>query len=286
MSSYQDPPRLRSMGAELPEGLAAALEADRDEFPQAAQLSDLTNRLAPLLETATATAAVAIPVGLMAPKAPLSLAGTLKLLAVKWGHTVIVPMVIGAASGGVVWEAHEYVASNSARPSVVTDVAQPPRVSPSPSKTSLRALVVSGEEAAPTPESAPADREPAAPARSPSALGPALIAAPAPSGAIEPPPTVAWADELTEIELIDRAQRALAHQPKVARQWLDEHMRRFPDGTFVQERETVAIEALAREGRLVEARARASEFRTRFPQSTYLRRIDAVLRGHKTRDSQ
>lgn len=68
----------------------------------------------------------------------------------------------------------------------------------------------------------------------------------------------------------------------MARQWVDEHMRRFPDGTFVQERETVAIDALVREGHLVEARARAFQFRTRFPQSAYLRRIDVVLRSPKT----
>jgi hypothetical protein len=269
------------MGAALPEGLAAALQSDPAEFPHAAELSDLTNRLAPLLETATATAAAAIPVGLMAPKAPLSLAGTLKLLALKWGHTVILPMAIGAASGGVVWEAREYAASRDDKSMVARAAETRTTVALSQGQHSKREFVVSNAEVDETPEPGAAEVEPAAPpARAGSALGPARVASP--PLPVEDPPVVAVAEDVAEIELIDRAQRALLRQPAVARQWVEEHMRRFPDGTFVQERETVAIEALVREGRLVEARARAFQFRTRFPQSAYLRRIDAVLRSPKT----
>jgi hypothetical protein len=90
---------------------------------------------------------------------------------------------------------------------------------------------------------------------------------------------------VTEIELIDRAQRVLAEQPAVARQWIEEHARRFPGGTFAQEREAIAIEALVGEGRLVEANARAAQFRSKFPESAYLRRVDAVLRSSKTRQT-
>ena len=284
MSSYQDPPRLRTLGAELPDGLAAALESDLAEFPQSAALSDLTNRLAPLLETATKTAAAAIPLGLMAPKAPLSLMGTLKFLAMKWGYTVIVPMVIGAASGGVVWEAREYMASNRSH-SGVAQIAEVSRAAvPSQPKASLpREAVGSGKMADQVPAPAAPESEPAAPAaRTGSPLGAGRVP-PAPVG--DRGTAAVVTEALSEIELIDRAQRALARQPAVARQWVDEHARRFPDGTFVQERETVAIEALVGEGRFPEARARASQFRTRFPQSAYLRRIDAVLRIAKTPES-
>jgi hypothetical protein len=288
MSSHQDPPRLRNMGAELPASLTAALTSDPAEFPQATQMSDLANRLAPLLKTATLAAAAAIPVGLMAPKAPLSLIGTLKLLTLKWGHTVILPMAIGAASGAVAWEAREYVAANNgSRPAVTKTAPVQKAVTSSRGKASKRESAVANDEmvAAEEGEESAAVGQPVEPqARVASALAPARVTAPSPASALEVPPAIAIADNVTEIELIDRAQRSLAHQPAVARQWVEEHMKRFPEGTFAQERETIAIEAFVGEGRLIEARTRAAQFRARFPESAYLRRIDAVLRSPKTRE--
>ena len=56
----------------------------------------------------------------------------------------------------------------------------------------------------------------------------------------------------------------------------DEHARRFANGTLVQEREVLAIDALMRLGRRPEAEARASRFRASFPRSGHLRRIEAL----------
>jgi len=64
---------------------------------------------------------------------------------------------------------------------------------------------------------------------------------------------------------------------------LDEHRARFPDGTFVQEREVLAIEALVRLGRGAEAKARADAFAHAFPTSAHRRRI-AVLLGETPGD--
>jgi hypothetical protein len=284
MSSRQDPPRLRDMGTELPDGLAAALTSDPAEFPQATEMSDLANRLAPLLETATAAAAAAIPMGLLAPKAPLSFAGTLKLVALKWGHTVILPMAIGAASGGVAWEAREYLSSKQEHPTTVAKAA-PVRQAPAVSrgKRAKRELVAK-TEVEPAEESVAKAVESVAPsARAVPAPGLAQAPSTAASSVLDVPPPLVVNDNVSEIELIDRAQRALAQQPAVAREWIGEHMKRFPDGTFTQERETIAIEAFVGEGRLVEAKARAAQFRARFPESAYLRRIDAVLRNPKAR---
>jgi outer membrane protein assembly factor BamD (BamD/ComL family) len=52
-----------------------------------------------------------------------------------------------------------------------------------------------------------------------------------------------------------------------------EHARRFPSGTLVQEREVLAIEALARLGRLPEARRRLDAFRATFPRSPHVARL-------------
>ena len=287
MSTHRDPPRLREMGADLPYGLAAALEADPSEFPQAIEMSDLAERLGPLLKTATVAAATAIPVSLMAPKAPLSLVATLKWVALKWGHTVILPMAIGAASGAVAWEARDYVASKESSPPAITKVVPLEKA-----KSSVRGAASRRESIEPQQddrtydEPGVASADPiAAPARAPSPLGPSRVTAPSPPAALEVPPVLAATENITEFELIDRAQRALAQQPAVARRWLEEHTRRFPDGTYAQEREAIAIEALVGEGRLVEAHGRAAQFRTNFPQSAYLRRIDAVLRNPKGRPS-
>ncbi len=45
------------------------------------------------------------------------------------------------------------------------------------------------------------------------------------------------------------------------------HLARFPDGQFAEEREALAIRALAMAGRVDEARARAALFRDAFPES-------------------
>ena len=287
MSSHRDPPRLREMGAELPPALMSALGADSSEFPEQSQMDDLTQRLAPLLEVATAAAAAAIPAGFLAPKAPVSFAGTLKLLAVKWGHTVVLPMAIGAASGGVVWEVREQVRSSDRAEVVDARVVDRGAAAPARGKAP-RSEAPSTHEAVSVDETAQgAAVAPVVPqVRTATATAAARIAVAPPPAETERAPETVIAPDLTEIELIDRAQRALAHQPSVAQKWVEEHMRRFPEGTFVQEREAVAIEALVREGRMVEAGTRGAQFRARFPESAYLRRIDTWLRSPRNQESE
>jgi outer membrane protein assembly factor BamD (BamD/ComL family) len=71
--------------------------------------------------------------------------------------------------------------------------------------------------------------------------------------------------------------------PAAALRALDEHRARFPRGTFVQEREVLAIEALVHLGRRQEAKARADAFARAFPASAHRRRI-AVLLGEAAGD--
>jgi hypothetical protein len=58
---------------------------------------------------------------------------------------------------------------------------------------------------------------------------------------------------------------------------IDEHARVHASSPFVQEREAIAIEALAALGRHTEARARFVRFGERYPESTYRRRLSALL---------
>ncbi|NOU26492.1 MAG: hypothetical protein HOO96_01185, partial [Polyangiaceae bacterium] len=56
-----------------------------------------------------------------------------------------------------------------------------------------------------------------------------------------------------------------------------EHERKFPQGALVEEREALAIQALAMQGRRTDAQTRAERFRKRFPRSMLLPAVDAVV---------
>ena len=58
---------------------------------------------------------------------------------------------------------------------------------------------------------------------------------------------------------------------------VDEGHRRFPRGSFYQERESIAILALAQVGRSTEARARAQRFLDAHPGSAYAERLRGLV---------
>ena len=87
-------------------------------------------------------------------------------------------------------------------------------------------------------------------------------------------------DLADENALVSRAQAALARgRTSEALAATSEHQRRFPRGEFVEEREALAIQALARSGNLPAATARAERFRTRYPRSMLLRAVNAAVGG-------
>jgi hypothetical protein len=92
-----------------------------------------------------------------------------------------------------------------------------------------------------------------------------------------PPPTV-QVDSMAELELLMRARRVVRANPTRALGLADEHANQFPDGAFAQEREVIAIDALARLGRTDAAEARADRFRQSHPGSVHIARIDEILR--------
>jgi hypothetical protein len=84
---------------------------------------------------------------------------------------------------------------------------------------------------------------------------------------------------LNEAALLDSARAALASDPRRALLLTQEHMRRFPHGALVQEREVIAIEALSRLGQTNAARSRGNEFERRYPGSAHQQKIDQTTRG-------
>lgn len=80
-----------------------------------------------------------------------------------------------------------------------------------------------------------------------------------------------------EPQLIERARKALAGEPRRALSLTQEHQRRFPSGALSVEREVIALEALSRLGQSAEARRRALAFEAAHPTSIHLPRVRAVL---------
>lgn len=81
-----------------------------------------------------------------------------------------------------------------------------------------------------------------------------------------------------ERRLVARARELLSSSPSEALRATDRHGTMFPDGLLAQEREVIAITALANLGRFDEARARADRFDQRFPGSAHAARVRASIR--------
>jgi hypothetical protein len=113
------------------------------------------------------------------------------------------------------------------------------------------------------------------------AAPPVVVAPPAPvttSVAIASASAGHDTDLASERALIEMARSALSHgNPIQALDAVGRHAAKFPYGQLVEERENIAIHALADAGRLDEARARAERFRKRFPKSIFLPSIDAAV---------
>ena len=150
-----------------------------------------------------------------------------------------------------------------AAPPAATPVAPPP---PPAAPTAPAESATAANDGARPP--APGARKTHAPARPAGAGGPA--ASPASSA-------VRLREETT---LIRDARQAL-RQGDAARalRLLDECRRSFPAGVLQQERERLAIEALAKSGRTQEAAARAGAFLRRYPDSPHAGEIRALGLG-------
>lgn len=109
--------------------------------------------------------------------------------------------------------------------------------------------------------------EPATPAAAPEA---ATHSSP-PAHTVKEP--TAW----DEPQLIERARKALASDPRRALALTQEHQRRFPAGALRIERDVIALEALARSGQTNEAKRRALAFEAKYPNSIHLQRVRALL---------
>jgi hypothetical protein len=138
----------------------------------------------------------------------------------------------------------------------------------------------------PPPRIVYVDRVVTAPA--PSAIEPAASAPPSPSAsgtAIRTSATSAPSSErdrdrelAAERALLEVSRTALGRSdPAAALASLERHTRRFPSGQLREEREALAVQALAALERGPEARARAEQFKKAYPVSMFMPVIDAAV---------
>jgi hypothetical protein len=123
------------------------------------------------------------------------------------------------------------------------------------------------------------DRPVPAAAPSSSASQPAPEVSAPPRATAEPRPSAPRVDDIAQERLVldDARDRLSRGEATEALKRLSDHERRFPRGKLVEEREALAIQALVNAGRYDEARARATAFRNRSPNSVFLPAIDATL---------
>jgi outer membrane protein assembly factor BamD (BamD/ComL family) len=81
-----------------------------------------------------------------------------------------------------------------------------------------------------------------------------------------------------EQRVIETIHTALGRgDPAAALAAADDHARRFASGAYAEEREALAVQALARAGRTNEARARGERFRARYPRSLFLPNVETAI---------
>jgi len=106
---------------------------------------------------------------------------------------------------------------------------------------------------------------------------------PTPSTSLAAPPTPGSqaapkaSTDAGEVLALDKIRSALkSGDSAAALAAVAEHEKRYPQGAHVEEREALAVQALARAGRREEASARADRFRKRFPSSFFMAIVDAA----------
>ena len=84
-------------------------------------------------------------------------------------------------------------------------------------------------------------------------------------------------DPLAELKLLARARRVLPSRAEAALALSEEHAQLYPRGALAEEREVLAIEALLKLERVVEAERRAHAFLRAFPDSSQRPRLSLWL---------
>ncbi|HET9990923.1 MAG TPA: hypothetical protein VFQ65_20470 [Kofleriaceae bacterium] len=184
-------------------------------------------------------------------------------------------LVVGAGAGIVGYAVSRSDHPARVEPSPVTR-REPPPVAPPPRVIAPTPPVIAPtlEEPAPALATAPAVPAPRVRVTPPK---PAVHAAP-PEVEVAPPPAPPPAPPISEVTLLEQARVALRGGDSTrALELADQHATSYPDGALAEEREALAIEALAKLGRRDEATAKWTKFASSYPHSNYRARLQRLI---------
>jgi len=264
MSDWQDPPRMfdePAVPAELRELLSAA-HADGIS-------ADAVERIA-----AETSARIVGPQGGGTPSGSAA-PGPGSLGSMTAGKVAIGAAALVIAVGGI-WLASSSGGKSVAEQSPVTAVSPAPPAVPQP----LAAVEGSAAPiASQSPSAAPAPAESvSAPAAIPR-VGAGTAAAASSGRAPATADSAGLASLMEEHRILRSARQALESDLQRALALTQEHARRFPGGTLAQEREVIAIDALARLGRAKDAKDRAKGFREQYPDSPHRDQVESTSKS-------
>ncbi len=135
---------------------------------------------------------------------------------------------------------------------------------------------VVGDAGAPAQDAGAADEAPPLDAGATRTTRPRALRADAGPLAVAPPPSDAPARPEEEIVLLERAEAALTNDPAAALALTQILEQNYPRGALAQEREAIAIEALAKLGRREEAQVRLQRFLAAHPESPHRMRLERL----------
>lgn len=179
--------------------------------------------------------------------------------------------VLGGAGLGAAaqarWGEPHVVVEHVARPTAQVQATPPP---PKTAAETPPAPPAIASTSTPLPPPAVAPPAPPSPSTPRSSVASARSAPPAPPSTSEKDPSLA-----RERTLLDMGRTALSRgDAEGALTSLDAHAREFPSSQLAEEREVLAIQALASAGRTAEARRRGAAFRMRWVNSPLLPIVD------------
>lgn len=239
------------------------LESTEFDGPSDRQLEKLTARVAFLFDLPPGGGEGGGGGGGGGPSAPAAPAGGAATVVATSG---VVKAIVAAGVISVGAVVATVTLREPAAPPVPVVVAPPPVV----------AKAAPVPEPEPEPEPAPIV-EPAKPPPPP-VVRPTVVRAappPPPTETKPSPPPPAPDAELTQLD--DAIAAARAGRPAEALKAVEAHAVSWPDSPLAQEREVIAIEALLSLGRRDDARSRLATFRSKWPTSTHLVRLESML---------
>lgn len=244
-----NPPRAEERG---PDALRE-LVRDRRRGPSADSVNAITARIAARVSEASSTS--------VRPESALASYKLPAIVFIAAGSLLLTPMAVRSFATGPSSSSSTPSTGSVTTPERTTEPA--PDLAAAPPNVESAGTVSVNELPTAAPLSMPVSVTPSAPL-------------PSPARAKLAQPTAREAS-VSELDVTRRAQEALASDPSRALAMADELAQLFPSGEFVQERETIAVEALARLGRKDDAIQRGRQLLRRFPRTPYAARLEKVV---------